>query len=246
MSPNVVADPWQAAFDARPARADEPAGLRAKREAGLQHFRRLGFPTRRIEEWRNTNVSHLARSEWHVSPRPSADEIRQAATLLDHPHASPSARSGRMVFVNGWHVPELSDLESLPVGVHVAALAESTTEVDARLGELVTGEENAFQALNAALWTDGAYVRVARDVELVDPLQLVFLMVGGLSSTQYALEYGQKNYSSWAPPMAPIKIIMCIGIALMLLQTVAIFFKDLAAALGRPISTDTGPAETGT
>ena len=75
---------------------------------------------------------------------------------------------------------------------------------------------------------------------------LVFLMVGGLSSTQYALEYGQRNYSSWGPPMAPIKIIMCIGIALMLLQTLAIFFKDLAVALGRPISTDTGPAETAT
>ena len=75
---------------------------------------------------------------------------------------------------------------------------------------------------------------------------LLFLMIGGISSTQYALEYGQKNYSSWAPPMAPIKIIMCIGIALMLLQTVAIFFKDLAVALGRPITSDSGPAETAT
>ncbi len=61
---------------------------------------------------------------------------------------------------------------------------------------------------------------------------LVVLLMGGLSSTQYALEYGQKNYSSWAPPLAPIKIIMCIGIALMLLQAVAFLVRDIARLRG--------------
>ena len=65
---------------------------------------------------------------------------------------------------------------------------------------------------------------------------LVFLLVGGLSSTQYALEYGQKNYSTWAPPLAPIKIVMTFGIGLMLLQAVAIFFKDLARVRGEDLS----------
>jgi TRAP-type mannitol/chloroaromatic compound transport system permease small subunit len=65
---------------------------------------------------------------------------------------------------------------------------------------------------------------------------LVFLLVGGISSTQYAIAYGQKNYSSWAPPLAPIKIIMTIGIALMLLQVIAVFFKDLAQARGKPLA----------
>jgi TRAP-type mannitol/chloroaromatic compound transport system permease small subunit len=61
------------------------------------------------------------------------------------------------------------------------------------------------------------------------------LLVGGISSTQYAIEFGQKNYSSWAPPLAPIKIVMVIGIVLMLLQVVAVFFKDLARARGETI-----------
>jgi TRAP-type mannitol/chloroaromatic compound transport system permease small subunit len=64
---------------------------------------------------------------------------------------------------------------------------------------------------------------------------LIVLLVGGISSTQYAIEYGQKNYSSWAPPLAPIKIVMVIGIALMLLQVIAVFFKNLAAARGETI-----------
>ena len=65
---------------------------------------------------------------------------------------------------------------------------------------------------------------------------LVLLLIGGISGTMYALTYGQKNYSSWAPPLAPIKIIMCIGIALMLLQVVAVFFKDVAKARGEPLA----------
>jgi TRAP-type mannitol/chloroaromatic compound transport system permease small subunit len=64
---------------------------------------------------------------------------------------------------------------------------------------------------------------------------LVLLLYGAISSLEYALRYGQVNYTSWAPPLAPIKVIMAIGIALMLLQAIAIFFKDLATARGESI-----------
>ncbi|HEU0225692.1 MAG TPA: TRAP transporter small permease subunit [Steroidobacteraceae bacterium] len=64
---------------------------------------------------------------------------------------------------------------------------------------------------------------------------LIVMIRGGISSASYALQYGQKNYSAWAPPMAPIKIIMTVGIVLMLLQAIAIFFRDLARATKRDI-----------
>jgi TRAP-type mannitol/chloroaromatic compound transport system permease small subunit len=65
---------------------------------------------------------------------------------------------------------------------------------------------------------------------------LVVLLLGGISSTAYAIETGQRNYSTWAPLMAPIKVIMCIGVTLMLLQAIACFFRDLAMARGRPLA----------
>ena len=61
---------------------------------------------------------------------------------------------------------------------------------------------------------------------------LVVLLIGAVSSTNYAITYGQKNYSSWAPPLSPIKIIMTIGIAMMLLQAIAMFFRDMATVRG--------------
>ena len=62
---------------------------------------------------------------------------------------------------------------------------------------------------------------------------LVYMVYGGWASSAYSLKYGQTNYSAWAPPMAPIKIIMTVGIALMLLQAFAIFFRDIARVSGR-------------
>ncbi len=73
---------------------------------------------------------------------------------------------------------------------------------------------------------------------------LVILLWGGLSSTQYAFLYGgEKSYSSWAPYMAPIKVIMSFGILLMLLQAISTFFKDLAWSRGLTVFEQTHEEE---
>lgn len=64
---------------------------------------------------------------------------------------------------------------------------------------------------------------------------LTVLLMGGISSTNYAYTYAQVNYTAWAPPLAPIKTIMSVGIFLMLLQAIAFFFRDVAAFRGKPI-----------
>jgi len=67
-------------------------------------------------------------------------------------------------------------------------------------------------------------------------IYLVVLLIGAISSTMYAIEYDQRKFSMWNPSLVPIKIVMCIGIALMLLQSISIFFKDLAKARGTELS----------
>jgi len=61
------------------------------------------------------------------------------------------------------------------------------------------------------------------------------LLYGGVESTQYAIEYGERGRTAWRPYMAPIKIVMCIGILMMLLQAIAEFFKDIARLRGEEI-----------
>jgi len=65
---------------------------------------------------------------------------------------------------------------------------------------------------------------------------LVCLLIGSISSTMYAIEYGQRKFSQWNPSMIPIKVIMVCGIVLMLLQVISTFFKDWAIVRGKDIS----------
>ena len=85
-------------------------------------------------------------------------------------------------------------------------------------------------------WSD----RTKAVVDAITVFFLIFylclLLFGGISSTRYALQYGETSRTIWNPPMAPIKIVMCVGITLMLLQVIATFFKDLAKARGEPLS----------
>lgn len=65
---------------------------------------------------------------------------------------------------------------------------------------------------------------------------LLVLFAGGISSTNYAITYNQKNYTAWGPLLWPVKTVMTTGIFLMLLQALSSFFKDVAIARGKPIA----------
>ncbi len=76
-------------------------------------------------------------------------------------------------------------------------------------------------------------------VDLFTDLTLIFflvmLLIGGVLSTIYAFDYGERSYSAWRPYMLPIKLVMTFGIFLTLLQAVAIFFRDWATIKGKPL-----------
>lgn len=65
---------------------------------------------------------------------------------------------------------------------------------------------------------------------------LVMLLFGSLSSLEYAIAYEERSYSIWRPYMWPIKTVMAFGIFMMLLQAISQLFKDIAAAVGEPLS----------
>ncbi|MBV2143359.1 TRAP transporter small permease subunit [Falsochrobactrum sp. TDYN1] len=103
----------------------------------------------------------------------------------------------------------------------------------------------------------GAHVRMdlffdrltPRSKAITDMITILFIIfylgvmiAGGISSTNYAIVYNQKNYTAWAPVLWPIKLIMTVGVFLLLLQCLSNFFKDWATLRGKPIHTIAGPA----
>ncbi|MCR8725103.1 TRAP transporter small permease subunit [Frigidibacter sp. ROC022] len=61
------------------------------------------------------------------------------------------------------------------------------------------------------------------------------LLYGAIESTSYSITYGERSPTAWRPYIAPIKIVMCVGIFLMLLQSIAFFFRDVAKIRGEEI-----------
>jgi TRAP-type mannitol/chloroaromatic compound transport system permease small subunit len=64
---------------------------------------------------------------------------------------------------------------------------------------------------------------------------LAVLLWGGIESTAYALEYGERKTGLWRPYMAPVKIVMVVGIVLMLLQCTAFLIRDIARLNGKDL-----------
>ena len=150
-------------------------GVAALREEAFRRFEAGGLPSRRIEEWKYTDLRALMREAKPLAPLPDAAARRwaaESAALL----ASIDAR--RIVFVDGSFVPELSDLSDLEPGLSIRSMASALeagdTRVLTRIGPISPTADTAM-ALNTAFMRDGAVIDVAAGVALARPIHLVFV-----------------------------------------------------------------------
>ena len=173
--PAAASDPFVAAFArVEQARAGQPSWLFPLRKAGLARFAELGFPTLQHEDWRFTNVAPIAQLPFRPLLASSVTQLPSnfIATLPLASLAGP-----RAVFVDGHFAPALSNLGNLPKGVKIASLAAALVDdaalVQKHLGQHVRDDANAFAALNAAYFQDGAFIFVPAGVVVPEPIQLI-------------------------------------------------------------------------
>ncbi|MBE0404060.1 Iron-sulfur cluster assembly protein SufB [Halomonas citrativorans] len=153
-------------------REAEPSWIAARRQAGAARFEALGFPTRRDEEWKYTDVRTIAQGNFALAD--NADYSPAQAAALTLPVAA-----YRLTFVDGVYAPALSDVDALPQSIHVVplskALAENHEAVGGPLGRLTSVDFSPFAALNAAFMEEGAVVRIAPGTVVDKPILLQFL-----------------------------------------------------------------------
>ena len=75
--------------------------------------------------------------------------------------------------------------------------------------------------------------------DLFTVLLLIFylgvLLWGAVDSTAYAFQYNERAPTAWRPYLWPIKVIMCVGFVLMILQSLTYLFRDIATIRGKTI-----------
>lgn len=155
-----------------------PAWLKELREAGIERFAAVGFPTTRQEEWRFTDVAPMARTPFTLA---GASEARASSEAVESLLIGSSG--ARLVFVDGVLRPEWSLRLGLPQGVQLGSLSRALSRdgdlVARYLGRYASIERNPFTALNAAFVRDGAFIHVSRGVSVERPIDLLFLTSGG-------------------------------------------------------------------
>ncbi|MFO1137765.1 MAG: TRAP transporter small permease subunit [Paracoccus sp. (in: a-proteobacteria)] len=58
------------------------------------------------------------------------------------------------------------------------------------------------------------------------------MLWGAVDSTAYSLQIGERAPSAWRPPLWPIKLIITLSFALMILQAIAHLIRDIAIIRG--------------
>ena len=159
--------------------AGEPAWLASRRMHAWEVYEDTPMPTTRLEEWRYTDLTEkLLLDSLHlgsVEARP--DDPSTFPAGLRQAMDEDREASGHLVLIDGAvvHTDIREDLSGK--GVILCSLREAVEKhpelVEKHLATAaVPPEEGKFQALNAALWTDGVFFYVPRGVRLDLPVRV--------------------------------------------------------------------------
>lgn len=89
------------------------------------------------------------------------------------------------------------------------------------------------------LWYANLSERGKARLDLVTVWCLIFylgvMLVGSISSLQYAIETNERRFSIWNPSVIPIKALLSVCLVLMLLQAFSLVFKHVATLRGERI-----------
>ena len=152
-----------------------PRWLKSLRRSAFEWVGVHGFPAGKDEAWKYTRVAPIL----EIPFAPAERGARRALSLGDVAELAGDLGGPRLVFVNGYFVPELSALKSLPEGVKLTSLASVFAQegeaLEALLWRRFRERSQAFTALNVALGEDGAFIRIPAHTSLEEPVHLVFL-----------------------------------------------------------------------
>lgn len=151
--------------------------LVAQRAVAVERFLRLGFPNRKDEAWRYTQLDRLLQQSLTIP----TDTPALAATEVDAFRIA-ERNVARLVFVNGTWLPGLSHTHGIGTEVRVtglrSALVRTPEQLAPWLGCIAGSADDSFTALNTALFSDGVWIRIPAGVKLAGPIEIVHISRG--------------------------------------------------------------------
>ena len=105
----------------------------------------LNIPTTKDEDWRFTDISELQKQDWINAHSQELTEFQLNQFVLAE------AKNSRLVFVNGFYAPELSDVSGLPEQVYVGSLSNLDAKKIPQLSKYLAVDEPKDQVFTTKI-----------------------------------------------------------------------------------------------
>jgi len=143
------------------------------REQAISGFVNSGFPTRRNEEWKYTDLTEMGAQSF--KPVINGDP---AVLKADVQKRSGSGEHIRVFFENGCWLSEETGSDLPPPGATITSLGKMLTDFPDRIKEHLALfpdlSRHELMPVNTAFSADGAFVQVGAGIQLQRPLELLF------------------------------------------------------------------------
>lgn len=138
----------------------------------IKRFEELGFPTRKNEEWKYTDVSGLFKNNFI----PGGKELKLTAADIKS-FLPVDDKQIVLVFENGVFNKGLSQISELPKGLIAGDLQSNFNHASVKkhLGKIAVDNNESFIALNTALFHQGAFVYADKNFNSEFIIQLLFI-----------------------------------------------------------------------
>jgi Fe-S cluster assembly protein SufD len=145
------------------------------RQEAFDYFQQIGLPTHKDEKWRNTKLDIQYATDYAFDVEASKYDKSVSEIFLCEIHGF-DAKVKAML--NGWYYsPENSKLQTDEDGVisgsMLAAQKAYPDLFEKYFGKAVNFDKNGFVAINAALFRDGLFIYVPKNVEVKNTIQLI-------------------------------------------------------------------------
>ena len=150
------------------------------RKSAMSRFSELGFPERRHEEWKYTNIAPLLKQKFSFS------EANNVSEKIVKEFALKELENNLVVFVNGRFSKNLSNFSSPANGLIVDSLENSLDKysglITPHLAKHANYDKEHFIALNTAFSHDGFFVYVPDNTVVEETIHVLYLSDASESS----------------------------------------------------------------
>ncbi len=151
------------------------------RTKALENFEKLGFPAKKLEEWKYTSLNVILKNDYCLFPnKETAIDLADVKKYLIQ-----EIDSYKVVFIDGKYNSFLSETthDTIDVCLMSAALTKPKYKVVIENFFNKIAKQDNLTSLNTAFAKEGAYIYIPKNVEVQKPIQIVNFTTGAEIAT---------------------------------------------------------------